>query len=1095
MGNSELKTFNLDMQKLFSERKETEVNIPRLREGERREVTILFLDLKGFTSMSEQMDAEEVRFIIDDCFKLFTKDIERFGGYVDKYEGDCIMALFGAKKSSEFDVENAVRAALLMHAHLREFHQSLKGMDRKLEMRVGISTGSVVAGRVGNERPGDFTVYGDAVNLASRLESNAPVGGILVCENVYRQIRDNFQCQDKGIIQVKGRKSPVHVYTVECESQQGIERWQRSSLFQGAVYVDRDAEMEQIKRYLDSLASGGTGKAEICLLSGPPGIGKSRLLHQCLQKELEKDPNKFLIKTRCAAFESSYYAFVNLLRQGLEFVKSVEVLKDDQEALAHISKFASAEDRKVYTVHLPYLCHLLGIKALEESGLEPRELQLKFLMAIRYFSQALLNYADSRGNKFIFLFDDVQWMDSTSREALAFLLDQVVSPAIQGIFLISRDEYDYYQFLPSGLKYLSLRLTPLTESHSCQLIEQNIGKGVLPRELMDNILALGQGNPYFLEEILVCLEERNYLVNKDGRWEYTGTINQVPIPATLESLLLSRIDCLPKSLKEIVQIASVLGRSFDQTILSYILHRLGLESEELDHNLELLCRLSIFSRVSGGPHQFFFTQNLFQQVVYQSMLIHNRKIIHQLAAEGYQEKYPRAMELRAPLIAYHYLHSENPRQALKSLVKAVECLVRDFRCEEALNFVNQGLELLKNRELCEEEKEQEWRLLVEKEKISELLSDHESRRMVLENLLELAMKDNRSEKIALARNKISWYAINMGKYEQAINTAQETLQLPEIRDTLFHADACRYLGLGNYNLGRYDEAEKCLREALDLRRKLLDDLGEARDLSSLSTVLWRHGDYEEAINMLKRSLKIRQDRGDLRGIAHDQNNLGLTYWSLGDLETAKHNFQKALELYRQIGDHRNEGNALSNLSLVLYYQGNSKDAIQSAREALELSQKYDLFRLNINARIYLAKILLALEDKVFFPEIRTLLESAIYDSERTNYAQGIMEGKCTKVAFLMAELNLEPAYDLSLEALKLMQDMGLSDEEIYWNHSQICAQLDKKDESHQTLLRALEAIKERGKKIVDKELQKLYIYGNPFRKKIVEWGKRNKLIP
>lgn len=1087
-----LDDFTAELQKISSSRDETRIEKPQLRPGERRAVAVLFLDLKGFTAISEKMDPEELHKIIDQCFKIFTRDIEKFGGYLDKYEGDRIMALFGAKKSSEFDSELAIKAGLLMQSHLEEINSVLKKREIALEMRIGINFGAVVAAPVGKERPGDFTVYGDAVNLASRLESNAPVGKILISEDVYKQVKGNFKCTALGAIQIKGKSQPVSVYTVEEPSERAIQRWERSLLCQRAPFVNRVKEQEQIKDYFQALCSRSTGSPEVLLIQGMPGIGKSRLLYECVQACFGSRNHRMLFQARCIPYGPSYHSLLNFILQGIEFIRQKTGKNDVKQILEELTQELDGKDKEFYQQGLPFLLNLLGIQKYPDSELDSRELQLKIFLAIKLFFQGLFNFAQSTKTSFQFIFDDVQWMDTASREALIFLLDQMVFKSLPGIIFISRDDFDFSQFLPRTLKSLIIRLSPLAKQDCQELIEKTIGARVLPDQLLDNILSLCQGNPYFLEEILICFQNRNYLVQKQEKWEWQGASAQVPLPTTIESLLLSRIDCLPKQLKETIQLASVLGKSFDRKILFNLLQKLGKETEELDNHLNLLSRLGLIHQPANEPYQFSFNQNLLQQVVYNSLLIENRKILHQLSADAFQEVYPK--ENQAFSIAHHYLNSAHPDKALPHLLLAVQQWVRDFRCQEALPLLNQGLDLLKDKPLSPEQSNYQWQLLVEKEKIAELTNDQQTRAQVLEQVQNLAQTENHPAKLALSKTLTSWFEINLGKYEQAIRTAQQILQIPEIKETSIYADALHYLGLAHYNLGDYDQAKNYLNQTLTLRKKLKDPDGEAWALSSFSTILWRYGEYDDAIQLLEHALKIRQNQNYLRGMAHNLNNLGLVYFSIGNFNLGKTCFHNALELYQQIGDVRNQGNVLSNLSILFLYQEQLKPALDYAQKALELSQKYGLFRLNINARIYLAKILLELKDPAGFEEISLLLESALKDAQASSYKQAILEAKTSQASLLLTKSQLQPAYQLSSEAIALMKEMGLVEEELCWLHSHLAILLKKESEALNTLKSALDSIKTSGQKIQDKQTQKSFIYSNPYRKRIMELAKKIGII-
>ncbi|HLG20755.1 MAG TPA: adenylate/guanylate cyclase domain-containing protein, partial [Bdellovibrionota bacterium] len=202
--------------------------VPVLKEGERRIVTILFLDIQGFTAMSEKLDPEDVQLIIDNCFKILTNEIEKYSGFIDKYEGDRLMALFGSRQASEIDCEQALRAALGMKDKFQEINRILAEREIRIGVRVGVNTGLVVTGRIGKGREQDFTVMGDAVNLASRLETNAPPNEIMISEEAKRSAGDVFLYEDLGNIEVKGKSEPISVFCVKGLNPHRAERWERS---------------------------------------------------------------------------------------------------------------------------------------------------------------------------------------------------------------------------------------------------------------------------------------------------------------------------------------------------------------------------------------------------------------------------------------------------------------------------------------------------------------------------------------------------------------------------------------------------------------------------------------------------------------------------------------------------------------------------------------------------------------------------------------------------------------------------------------------------------------------------------------------------
>ena len=274
-----------DMDKLFTGRDQEQVERIKLKKGERRNVTVLFLDIKGFTAMSEKLDPEEVTQIIDNVFKVLTSEILRYGGMVDKYIGDAIMALFGAKKASEDDAERAIRAALGMLDRMKQVNKILSAKGIELGCRIGINTGLVVAGELGGRGKRDFTVMGDTVNTASRLEGAAEVNSIMISENTRVQAGDIFNYQPLAPIKVKGKSKPLKVYKVLGVLKERVERWERETVAKSKKYVGRKAEWAELEKLMKKYFSTPQPlPVSVIGIRADGGMGKSRMVHEFLNR-------------------------------------------------------------------------------------------------------------------------------------------------------------------------------------------------------------------------------------------------------------------------------------------------------------------------------------------------------------------------------------------------------------------------------------------------------------------------------------------------------------------------------------------------------------------------------------------------------------------------------------------------------------------------------------------------------------------------------------------------------------------------------------------------------------------------------------------
>ncbi|MBM3327385.1 MAG: hypothetical protein FJY65_10525, partial [Calditrichaeota bacterium] len=408
-----------------------------LKEGERREVCILFADCHGFTALSERLDHEVVHNLLDKLMQLFTARIQHYGGYIDKYEGDMVMALFGARAASEQDTERAteraINAGLATLAVLEQFNlavsQHLK-TEVNIAVRIGVNTGEVTTGKVGEKREGDFTVYGDTVNLASRMESNAPLNRIMMPKATMQRVVQSFDFEPAGLIQVKGKSEPVDAWLVIGAKAEQVRRWQ----MRWTAFVGREAEMrtlqdqfEQVTARLGTLSTSSTAstlstdKPNVVGLKGEAGLGKSRLVDEFLRQQ---DASVSALQGSTSRIvPQAYGQFISLIRRRLGI--SVMDKPDDVKAKLHtgiqsLVHFLDHDDsRKRLRETEPMLGYLLGVQYDDvRLALPPKELQPHLQIAIRHFIEACAAELNKSGLPLVVAFDDLHWTDEPSLKTL-----------------------------------------------------------------------------------------------------------------------------------------------------------------------------------------------------------------------------------------------------------------------------------------------------------------------------------------------------------------------------------------------------------------------------------------------------------------------------------------------------------------------------------------------------------------------------------------------------------------------------------------------------------------------------------------------------
>jgi len=545
-------------------------------EGERRIVTILFADIKGSTALAEKLDPEDWAEVMNRAFGYLIEPIYRYEGIVARLMGDAILAFFGAPVAHEDDPQRGVLAALAILEGLSTYREKLqaeKGLD--FGVRIGLNTGLVVVGHVGSDLKSEYTAMGDAINLASRMQTAAEPNTILISENTHRLITRLFEFEDRGQIAVKGKEEPIQTYR-PIRERKGATR-QRGIAGLQSPMVGRESEYAQL---MQVLANTRAGRGAVVAIIGEAGLGKSRLIAEWRKAALVGDRPVRWIEGRCLSYGTSmaHHLSTDILR-GVIGAPAGSSEEETRAALKHtVEALLGAEAPEVH----PFLGHLLGVKledllAVRVKYLDGPALQARYISAYK----RLLEAAAQQG-PVVIVCEDVHWADASSIELGLRVLPSVAQGPLVVVF-VSRPDPDSAGWkliaqskdIP-GVGALELHLSPLSENDSRALVNNLLEIEALPESLRQLILAKAEGNPFFVEEVIRMLIDRGGLTRQNGQWMVTREINAIEIPDTLQGVLTARIDRLPEEAKRTLQIAAVIGRKFQVRVLEKVLEQQGL---------------------------------------------------------------------------------------------------------------------------------------------------------------------------------------------------------------------------------------------------------------------------------------------------------------------------------------------------------------------------------------------------------------------------------------------------------------------------------------------------------------------------------------
>jgi predicted ATPase/class 3 adenylate cyclase len=662
-------------------------------EGERKHVTVLFSDLSGYTAMSERLDPEEVKEITSRIFEEIALVVARYEGFIEKYVGDAVMAIFGVPKGHEDDPLRAIRAA-------REIHDLVEAMSPGLEekigkpisMHTGINTGLVVTGEVNLEK-GTHGVAGDTINLASRLQDIAKKGEILVGHDTYRQAEGHFSFEPVEPATVKGKADPLQVYKVLTPKERPVTIHRLSGL--RAKLIGRKGEMAELSDAVERLRGG---KGSIFSICGDAGTGKSRLVED-FKATLNLEEIQWIEGHAYAyAQDIPYFPLINFLN-GIFHIEEGDSSEKIRKKIETGIKDLIGNSREM----IPCVGNLYALTypELEDVSAELWKNRLEKSM------QAILAALAKRAST-VFLLEDLHWADRSFAALLRRALLEIRQPAI--VLCVYRPTFSLFtshQLGSVSKLYHEIRLQDLSFTDAQDMLASLLKIENIPSELKTWIQNKTEGNPFYLEELVNTLIESEVLIQENGDWKITRPIRETDISSSIHGLISGRLDRLEKGTKRILQEASVIGRAF----LYEILIKVSDLEDRIDRGLSTLERLDLIRTRSFEPDlEYMFKHSLTQEVVYNGLLKKERQDIHQQVALIMEGLFKDRLSEFYETLAYHFSLGRSGNKAVEYLVKAGEKSLARYAVDEAHEHYKKAYDILGPKE---DKTEEEKKLLID----------------------------------------------------------------------------------------------------------------------------------------------------------------------------------------------------------------------------------------------------------------------------------------------------------------------------------------------------------------------------------------------
>jgi class 3 adenylate cyclase/tetratricopeptide (TPR) repeat protein len=940
-------------------------------EGEHKQVTVMFCDTEGFTVLSEKLGPEKVYSIMGDVFEMLIHKVNEFGGTVNKMTGDGVMALFGAPIALEDAPQRAIRSALAIQREIARFSDKTKQeTGAPLRMRIGIHTGPVVVGTLGNDLRVEFTAVGDTVNLASRMEGLAEPGTVYVTEETFKLTEGLFRFEALGEREVKGKEAPVKAYHIIAPSTRRT-RFDVSAERGLTPFLGRERELELL---LDGLERAKSGRGQAFSIMGEAGVGKSRLLYEFRKAIANEDV--FFQEGRCLSYSTNvaYHPMIDLLKATFD-IRDAD--RDDQirEKVKTGLKVIGVAGADTH----PFLLELLSVKdsGIEALNLSPEARKDKTLEALK---KIVLKGSEMR--PLVMAVEDLHWVDKSSEEAFKDMLDAISGAQLLLIFTY-RPEFVHTW---GGKSYHNqVNLNRLSNRETLAMASYILGTEIMGADLEELILSKTEGIPFFVEEFMKSLKDLKMIEWRDSGYYLAKDIKEVEIPSTIQEVIMARVDSLPDGAKSVLQTGSAIGREFSCELIKRVM---GIPTPEMTPHLsvlrdsELLYERGVFPQAT-----YIFRHSLTQEVAYDSLLEKKKREIHERIGQAIEELYSDRIEEFYEMLAYHYARSENLEKAYQYLKlsgeKAAQRLSHweAFRLyKEAINVLTQLPETEENKRKCIEVglraaesmsvlgyPEDSLQILEKGESLAKALDDERSlsyfyssiglRHLIhgdtpqgtayAEKAFDVAERILDVDMVATTGNQLCPIYMVGAQYTKGVDVAQRVTALLE-KTQMQHYSVAAMFWIYPWLLSLCGHSMGALGDSMEGRVSCEKAVSFARELNNLSAIAtvefnfgWffvHTGNGEKAVEHFKIALPLFEEHQVATLLGNALAGLGWGYYLMEDLEGAREHAQRAMKFQKDAGIAMFLSMPYWLLGSIYLDSDDLTNARGSAEEALQLAQ-------------------------------------------------------------------------------------------------------------------------------------------------------------
>jgi class 3 adenylate cyclase/tetratricopeptide (TPR) repeat protein len=927
-------------------------------EGERRLVTVMFCDMEGFTALTARLGPERAYGLMDEVYEILIHKVQDYEGTVNEMTGDGIMALFGAPIALEDAPQRAIRSAMAIHREMTRFNEKTRRQEREfppIRLRIGIHTGSVVVGTLGNDLRVEFKAVGDTVNLAARIEQMAEPGTTYVSDETFNLAEGLFRFESLGKRIVKGKEEPLQLYRVisptsrksrfEVSAEQGL-----------SPFVGRERDLGLL---MERFERSKEGRGQAVSIVSEAGIGKSRLLYEFRKLVINEEVT--FLEGRCLSYSRhvSYHPVVDVLKGNFD----IQDNDADQMIIQKVKKGLRTLNLDEPST-LPYLLELLSVA---DSGIDkiPMSPEAKKDRTIEALKRVVLQGSELR--PLIMAIEDLHWIDRNSEDLMEEVLESIAGSRV---FLIYTYRPEFIHTWGRRSYHSQITLNRLSDKESMGIMNHLLNTENVEQEVKDLILTKSEGIPFFTEEIIKSFMDLKIIEKTPSNCKLSKNLGNVSIPSTIHDVIMARVDHLPNGAREILRIGSAIEREFDHKVLEKV--ALLPERELLSH-LSILKDAELLYDRGIYPHStYIFKHALTREVVYDSILTRNKIQVHEKIGNALEALYRDKIGEHYIALITHYMAGENFRKVADYSRLASRKAEASLSLHEATNYAKS------------------WTSALER----------------------LPLTDELQEEIIDARTSLGFYLFRMS------NMAEAKEWIDPIVDTVLAKGYKHRLGQVYVILGSFKYmAEENLLESIEHLEKAIEISNETGDFVTavyakymLGLVLAFNCDFEKAIPYFEILLRLSVAMEFPWRVSAMKSNLSVYGYDFhGMVALGYQTSEEAVRIAEESGDIYSKAMAYASHGTSCYYKGHLQEAEQYLNTGIIFTEKIDMLAHNAMAHQWLGHVYF---DLGVYQRAQDHYSRAIHVRERSRLSPS--SANLNRIALMRAKL-LSGEKDIDLD--------------------------------------------------------------------------------